>query len=491
MKKLLENCPHCDADIPRDARACPKCGADERTAWNDRASAQRLDLPDTEFDYDAYVREEFGGEGAASRATHLKPRGIHWFWWIIAIAATAAFLLMTFGVHAADWPQLLGPTRDGASIETNLVAQWPAAGPAILWQQKVGLGFGGPVVAGGRLILHHRLGDRETVDCLDAKSGKRLWRFEYAATYTDDFNFDTGPRATPTIAGERAFVFGAEGMLHCLDLATGRLLWNVDTARELKSGKGFFGRACSPLVEDGNVLLILGGAEGAGIVAFDVATGKLRWKSVEAEASYSSPVAANFNGRRQLFCLTRSGLHVLEPATGKVALEHPFRPSINASVTAALPLVIGDHIFLSASYGAGATTLRAGPNGLVKIWSEDAVLSNHYATSVHRDGFLYGFDGRQEEGCVLRCVELKTGKLRWSRDGFKAGIVTRAGDQLLILTERGELVRAAAAPEGYRETGRAQILPFNTRAHPALADGLFFARSRDTLVCVDLRAKKE
>lgn len=408
----------------------------------------------------------------------------------IRFALVLAALVVIAPLHAADWPQLLGPARNGVSPETNLVAQWPTEGPATLWRQKVGLGFGGPVVAAGKLVLHHRLGDRETIDCLDAKSGKQLWHFEYAATYTDDYGFDTGPRATPAIAGGRVFVFGAEGMLHSLDLASGKLLWNVDTAREFKSGKGFFGRACSPLVEDGSVVLSIGGAEGAGIVTFDAATGKLRWKTTEEEAGYSSPVAANLEGHRRLFCLTRGALHVLEPATGKAVFQHPFRPAINAAVTAALPLVIDDLIFLSASYGVGAVTLRATPNGLVKIWGEDGVLSNHYATSVHRDGFLYGFDGRQEEGCVLRCVELKTGKLRWSRDGFKAGIVTLAGDQLLILTERGELVRAAAAPEGYRETGRAQILPFNTRAHPALANGLFFARSRDTLVCVDLRAKK-
>ena len=405
---------------------------------------------------------------------------------LFAIACVALTPLLP-----ADWPQFLGPTRNGAAAEMNLAAQWPAEGPAILWRQKVGLGFGGSVVAGGKLVLHHRLGDREMIDCLDAKSGKQHWRFEYPATYTDDFNFDAGPRATPSIAGGRVFAFGAEGMLHCLDLATGKQLWNVDTARVFKSGKGFFGRACSPLVEGGDVVLMLGGAEGAGVVAFDAATGKLRWKSGEDEASYSSPVAAKFDGRRQLFCLTRGGLHALDPSTGKGLFHHPFKPAINAAVTAAVPLVIDDFIFLSASYGAGAVTLRAGPNGPVKMWSEDGVLSSHYATSVHRGGLLYGFDGRQEEGCVLRCVELKTGKIRWSRDGFKAGTVTLAGDQLLILTERGELIRADAVPEGYRETGRAQILPFNTRAHPALADGLFFARSRDTLVCVDLRAKKD
>jgi outer membrane protein assembly factor BamB len=411
------------------------------------------------------------------------------------VSSAAALALLLFGTAgeapAADWPQFLGSTRDGVYTGNDLAAQWPADGPAVLWKQKVGLGFSGPVVAGDRLILHHRLGDREQVDCLEAQSGKAFWRFEYAATYTDDYGFDTGPRATPAIAGERVFTFGAEGMLHCLDLASGKLVWSVDTAREFKSGKGFFGRACSPLVEGGSVILILGGAPGAGVVAFDVATGKVRWKSVEDEAGYSSPVAADFDGHRQIFCLARRGLHALDPATGQARFHFPFRPAINASVAAAVPLISGEFLFLSASYGAGAVTLRAGPNGVVKTWAEDNVLSSHYATSVHRAGFLYGFDGRQEEGCILRCVELKSGRIRWSRDGLKAGTVTLAGDQLLILTERGELIAANATPEAYRERSRAQILPFNTRAHPALANGRFYARSRDTLVCVDLRARKE
>ncbi len=160
---------------------------------------------------------------------------------------------------------------------------------------------------------------------------------------------------------------------------------------------------------------------------------------------------------------------------------------MHASVSAATPLVIDDLIFLSASYGTGAALLRFKEGGPEKIWAGDDILSNHYATSVHHNGFLYGFDGRQEEGCHLRCVELKTGKVRWSQDRFGAGTVTLAGGQLLILTEKGELLRAPATPTEFKPTARAQILPFNARAHPALADGRFYARSKDKLVCVDLR----
>jgi hypothetical protein len=156
-------------------------------------------------------------------------------------------------------------------------------------------------------------------------------------------------------------------------------------------------------------------------------------------------------------------------------------------VSAAVPLVVGDLIFLSASYSLGATVLRYEAKGPEKLWASDDALSNHYATSVEHQGYLFGFHGRQEEGCELRCVELKTGKVRWSEEGLKAGTVMIAGDQLLVLTERGELIRAPATAAGFKPTARAQILPFDVRAHPALADGLFYARNKNQLVCVDLR----
>jgi outer membrane protein assembly factor BamB len=159
---------------------------------------------------------------------------------------------------------------------------------------------------------------------------------------------------------------------------------------------------------------------------------------------------------------------------------------MHASVSAATPLVVGDRIFLSASYGRGASWLRFTPAGPEVLWEERDVLSNHYATSVYHKGFLYGFDGRQEQGCNLRCVEAATGKVRWSVDRHGAGSLLLAGDDLLVLGEKGELVRAPAKPDGFRPSARAQVLPFLARAHPALSDGRLYARSKDKLFCLDL-----
>jgi outer membrane protein assembly factor BamB len=387
---------------------------------------------------------------------------------------------------AEDWPQFLGPTRNGVYAGTNFNLRWPKEGPAVVWQMKVGEGFAAPVIADERLVIFHRVGNKERLDCVEARTGKPVWNFEYGTDYRDDFSRGDGPRATPAIADGRVFAFGPGGVLTCVSFTNGANLWSVDTQKEFGASKGFFGMACSPLVEGRAALMNLGG-KGAGIVAFDAASGKVLWKTGTDEASYSSPVCTAINGKRYALFLTRKFFTALDPATGKVVFEYPWQPSIDASVSAATPLAIDDLVFISASYGAGAAVLKIKASRPDKVWSGDDILSNHYATSVHHAGFLYGFDGRQEQGCNLRCVELKTGKVRWSQDRFGAGTVTLASDQLLILTEKGELICAAASPSEFKPTSRAQILPYGVRAYPAIADGLFYARSGEKLVCLDLR----
>lgn len=399
-------------------------------------------------------------------------------------------LLSTSAVCAADWPRFLGPTRDGVYAGSDVRDAWGADGPPIVWKASIGQGFSGPVVADGRLILFHRRGDREIVECFDVATGRSLWSTDAPTRYKDDFGFDPGPRATPTIEGDRVFTFGAAGRLDALDVRTGKRIWSVDTQTKFKVRKGFFGAACSPLVEGDLVLVNVGGPDGAGLVAFDAADGKVRWTATDDAASHSSPVAVTIQGQRHALFFTRAGLVGVEPTTGRVRYKFPFRARINASVNAATPLVMGDRIFLSASYRTGAVLLRAHADRVEPIWRVDDVLSNHYATSVHRDGFLYGFDGRQEYGPSLCCVELATGKARWKQERFGAGTVTLVGDRLLILGETGQLTLAAARPDGYRAQASARPFTGTFRAYPALANGRIYARNEDTLWCVDLSAKK-
>ena len=402
-------------------------------------------------------------------------------------------LVLTLAASSAtaadgDWPQFLGPARNNVAAPGELLDAWPASGPPVAWKSDVGQGFSGPVVAGERAVLFHRVGNEEVVECLAAATGERRWAAKYPTQYRDDFGFDEGPRSTPAIDGGRVYTFGAEGKLHSWELETGKQVWTVDTRADFHTDKGFFGVACSPLVEGDVVVLNVGGKQGAGVVAFDKATGKVRWKATDDEAGYASPVAATVGGRRYVFAFNRAGLAALDSKDGAVRFRFPWRSRSQASVNAATPLVVDDLVFLSASYGTGAVLLRVTPDGKPQeVWGGDESLSNHYATSVHRDGFLYGFDGRQEYGPRLRCVELKTGKVRWSEEGFGAGTLLLAGDRLLVLKDNGELVSAPATPEKFAPTGRAKILPSECRAHPALARGLFYARDKTTLVCVDLR----
>ena len=385
-----------------------------------------------------------------------------------------------------DWPQILGPARNGVYAGPPIARTLPKSGPTLLWKRDVGAGFAGPAVVAGRLILFHRVGAREVVEAMDAATGKTIWTAEYPTSYRDDFGFDEGPRAIPVIAGGRIFTHGADGMLQALDFATGRKLWAVDTRRDFSVAKGYFGAASSPLVDGDRVLLNVGGRSG-GIVAFDVTTGKTLWTATTDEASYSSPVLAEIAGLHTAVFFTRTGLVALDPANGAVRYQYRWRARMATSVNAATPLVIKDQIFLSASYGTGAVLLQVAGNAVKPVWSGDESLSNHYSTSVYRDGYLYGFEGRQEFGQTLRCVELATGKVMWNVDGFGAGTVLLAGDTLVITRESGELVLAAASAKGFQSLARAPLIPGVIRAYPALADGRFFVRNEHTLAAFDLR----
>ncbi len=408
-----------------------------------------------------------------------------------ALRTAVLLLAATACLTAQDWPQFLGPSRNGVYSGPPLAETWPATGPRIVWRKQVGAGFAGPAVAGTRLILFHRVRAEEVVESFDTRYGTSQWRYAYPTTYRDDFGFDEGPRAVPVIVNGRIYTFGAQGMLSAIELDTGKKVWSVDTQRRFSVPKGFFGQAGSPLVEDGRLIANIGGTDGtkgAGVVAFNADTGAVLWEATNNDASYSSPTSATLGGKKVALFFTRQGLIGLDPATGATQFQRVWRSRTQASVNAASPVVVGDLIFVSATYETGAAVMRVDGSRLVDLWSSDEALSNHYATSIYYDGHLYGFHGRQEFGQALRAIELRTGKVNWSIDQFKAGTVLLAGNRLLILRESGELILAPASPEAFKPLVRAQILTGIVRAYPALADGFLFARNaEDTLVCVDLR----
>ena len=290
----------------------------------------------------------------------------------------------------------------------------------------------------------------------------------------------------PVVVDGVIYTFGAQGQLHAVELETGERIWSVDTMRRFGVPKGYFGAAGSPLVEDGRVITNIGGRD-AGVIAFDATNGEVLWTATGDGASYSSPVGATIAERPYVIFFTRNGLVGLDPETGELGFERSWRSRSASSINASSPVVIDDLIFVSAEYGPGAGVLRWDGDRLTELWSSNDALSNHYATSVYRDGYLYGYHGRQEFGPSLRAVEFRTGEVRWSVDRFGAGSIVLAGDHLLLVRERGELVLAEASPEAFTPIVWAQILPPTIRAYPALSDGFLYVRNDDTLVALDLR----
>ena len=405
---------------------------------------------------------------------------------VSVLTAIIALGVFEFETLAQDWPQFFGPERNGRYDGARLAQEWDQNGPPVIWSREVGEGFSGPVIADGKLILFHRISNREVVEAFDPITGEDLWRYDYPTTYRDDFGFDEGPRAVPVIVNGVVYTFGAQGQLHAIELEAGNGIWNIDTMEHFDVPKGWFGAGGSPLVENGRVIANIGGAE-AGIVAFDAETGEVLWTSTNDEASYSSAVGATIGHQRYAIFHTRRGLVAVDPESGQVEFERFWRSRSASSVNAASPIVIGDKIFISAEYGPGAGVLRWDGNELTELWSSNDVLSTHYATSIFYDGYLYGYHGRQEFGPSLRAVEFETGQVAWNIDQFRGGSITLAGNQLLLVREGGELILANATPDEFSLVARSQVLPPTIRAYPALSDGILYLRNENTLVALNLR----
>lgn len=446
---------------------------------------------------------------------------------VMLFRAACASLLVAGSAAAADWPRFLGPTGDGISPETNLVSRIPETGLPIVFDRPVGTGYAAPSVAGGRLILFHRLGDQEVVECWDAVSAAPRWKSGYPTAYQDPYGYNNGPRCAPLISGDRVYTFGAEGKLSAYDLASGARLWQRDTAKEFQVPEAFFGVGSTPLLEDGKLIVMVGGQPDSGVVAFNPATGATLWQSVgqknwegvpmtgwpgEApvrwgewwkQASYSSPVAATVHGKRVVFCLMRQGLVALDPADGSVRFSRWFRARVEESVNAANPVVLGNDVLISSAYyRTGSVNLRVSPGAtnFTENW-RGLGLEMHWSTPVWEAGNLYGFSGRNEPDASFRCVDFKTGEIRWQRDErwsphsaaqppvFGRGSCILADGKLIALGEGGLVGLYRPDPTACQELGRWQVptLTFPCWAGPVLSNGRLYLRSEKHLVCLDVR----
>lgn len=458
-----------------------------------------------------------------------------------------AYIVALSQLNAADWPRFLGPEENNKSSEVGLVDRFPTNGLPIKWDIRVGTGYGAPSVYGGKVVLHHRLREREVVESFDAASGESKWQHAYATAYVDPYGYNNGPRCTPLLTSNRCYAFGAEGKLLCLDRLSGKVIWMRDTAADWNVPEAFFGVGSTPLLESGRLIVMVGGQPDAGVVALDPETGKTLWESVgkknwdgvvtlgwraekpyewtglEKQASYSSPVAATIHGRRHVFCLMRQGLVSLNPTNGSVNFCRWFQSFVNDSVNAMVPVIDGDRVLISAAYyRTGALLLRVKEDGksFEEIWRDPAhptdpsgrdpvtgrwkepALEIHWNTPVLIDGFLYAFSGRNEPDASFRCVELRTGKLMWSRDEswrghpppgsdaqppvFGRGSAIEADGRLFVLGEGGLLGLFKPDQGACMEISRWQVpsLHYPCWAAPVLADKKLYLRSEQRLVCV-------
>jgi outer membrane protein assembly factor BamB len=397
-------------------------------------------------------------------------------------------LVVTAPAAAEDWPQWLGPRRDGTSAEK--VAPWEGR-PKVVWRVPVGEGHSSPVVAGGKVFLHTKVKDKEEeeVTAFDAATGKVLWHTPYArAKFSSPFG--AGPQATPSVVDGRVYSFGATAVLTCFKADGGRRLWQVDALKQFGARNLFFGAACSPLVEDGKVFVNVGG-KGASVVAFTKDEGEVAWKKLDAPASYSSPIAFGTGKERQLVFLTQQGLASFRPSDGQVFWQFPLVDKLNESSTTPVHL---DDFLLASSVTYGSVGLRLGEKDgkpdATQLW-KNAELTCYFATPVPvGKDHLYMVTGELalNPQSTLRCVDVHTGKELWNQPKvgkYHAALVRTANDKLLMLTDGGDLVLLDPDPKGYKELARSKVCG-QAWAHPALSAGKVYLRDEKELICLQL-----
>ncbi|MHA3770981.1 outer membrane protein assembly factor BamB family protein [Verrucomicrobiota bacterium sgz303538] len=411
------------------------------------------------------------------------------------------------GTVTSDWPRFLGPANNASSPETNLLRDWPKEGPRKVWEIEKGKGWSCPAISGDRLVLLHRVGEREVIDCLRAENGEKLWSVDYAAPYQDRYGASDGPRTSPVIADGRVFTYGVTGLLHCLDLATGKILWKRDLDKELQLEPNFFGHGSTPLVLGERLILNVGGKGNLCAVALDTKTGKQLWGAQhEWGASYASPVAGTVHGRECVFIFAggesrppTGGLLTIDANTGEVLNATPHRADIAESVNASSPVVIGNHVFVTESYGSGGEMIEIAPDLSAKSAWKAEKFGAYFMTPIVQADVIYGFDGQSPRLAELVAYDVASGKELWRDDlggKFGRGSLLSVNGEVLALGEFGDLLKLSLSRDGAKVLQRAKLFHApETWTLPALSRGLLYVcqndRSADKkparLICYDLR----
>jgi outer membrane protein assembly factor BamB len=395
---------------------------------------------------------------------------------------------------AVGWPQWFGPNRDGRAPAGPMRTDWDTNPPTTLWSAPCGGGYASLAVVGGRVYTTDRQGDRERVLCLDAEQGTPLWESGWDADYSG-IGYGSGPRATPTLHAGKVYAVGAAGKFICLDAASGKPAWEHDLKAEFRAATPSWGFASSPLIEGDLVIVQPGGKDGS-VAAFDKTTGERRWAAGSDANGYSSPVAATCAGVRQVIAVTGESILGVRATDGQLLWRHDWQTPHKANIAA--PVVVGDYVFVSSAYDKGCVLLHlvASGEGVTAepvYFRKARVMQNHHSTCVHRDGYLYGYDGD-----TLRCVDLRKGEVvedwvaREVNGGRNKGCVILANKYLIGLTQSGTLFLADADPEEFRLRGKREGVLAGSEcwALPVLVDGRIYLRDGTKIVCLDARPGK-
>jgi len=433
--------------------------------------------------------------------------------WLVGIAMGWQLVGGLAAARGEDWPQWLGPQRDGVWRETGILEKFPPNGPTVLWRAPLDGGYSGPAVAAGRVYVtdyvstgdktpdpgtRNELVGKERVHCLDAKTGQMIWRHEYDCPYK--ISYPAGPRCTPTVAGGKVYTLGAEGNLFALDAATGKVVWSRELKKDYQTTSPVWGFTGHPLV-DGQKLICLVGGAGSVVVAFDKDTGAELWKSLSAkEAGYCAPSIIEAGGKRQLLMWHPQAINGLDPETGKVYWTAPLEPLYSMSIQS--PRKLGDLLY-AGGIGDQAVALKLASDkpAVSEVWRGEKTTGVYPTCSPPflEDGVIYG---ACQQG-HFRAVDLATGKRLWETFAPTTGkrfassgsvFFVKNGDRFFMLGESGDLIIARLSRDKYDELARVHVIDptgdaFGRRvvwSHPAFANRAMYARNDKEIICVSL-----
>lgn len=389
---------------------------------------------------------------------------------------------------ADDWPQYRGPLGDGKSHES--IAS--VGSIKEVWKVPTSLGFSSFSVAEGRAFTQIQEDEQEMILALDAKTGEKLWSKPLGASDwrggggagAPDNKGGDGPRSTPSTDGKLVFVYDAHLLLSCFNAKSGELVWKRDVLNDYAGRNIKWHNATSPVV-DGDVIYVGGGGANQSFLAFNKNTGQEIWKSGDEEITHATPSITKIDGKKQIIFFVQSGLVSLDPENGKELWRQKYDFSVS---TAASPIAEGNLVYCSAGYGVGAGLYKVSNNSTSeRVWRKRSKLMNHWSTPVVHDGHLYGiFEFKKYGKAPLNCVELKTGKIKWSKKGFGPGNCILVGDKIVVLSDAGELVFVKAQPTEYEELSRSEVLEGKCWSTPAYSDGRVYIRSTTEGACLEL-----